>query len=114
MSIFREWLKKKGLLEDLDSVSDFKFNPSDKDFAEDQDRLENELFKTVMRKYPEEVMDFFNTLSQRGDNELNTLLRKLDKNRTPRLGKKPEHPGDRAEIKPPVADSGFSGDSGEM
>lgn len=115
MSIFREWLKKRGLKEGLDNnqdpVADFKFNSPDKDYAEDHDRLEMELFKTVWRKYPEETMDFLSSLSQKGDNELNALLRKVDKNQKPRLSREPQHPKDGEEVRIPVADGGFSGDS---
>jgi len=113
MSIFREWLKKKQLKEGGDPVANFKFNSDNRDYAEDQDRIEVELFKTIMRKYPEETMDFFSTLSQRGDNEVNALLRKLDKGRTPRLGKEPKHPSDNDEVKIPMADAGFSGGGSE-
>jgi hypothetical protein len=115
--MFQEWLKKKRLKEGLadgrDPVAGFKFNQDADDFAEDQDRAEADLFKTVMRKYPEETMDFLQTISQRGDTEISALLRKIDKNRGPRLSKNPEHPSSGDEVVPSLADSGFSSGSNE-
>ena len=112
MLIFIEWIKRKhikeGFFDNRDPVANFKINSNHMDYADDQDRVEGDLFKTIMRKYPEETMDFFNTLSQRGDNEVNALLRKIDKGRTPRLGIEPKHPSDNDEIKIPLADAGYS------
>ena len=111
MKTFSDWLKNKRLLEDNSDVNDpinnFNFNRSDLDYADDQGEVETELFKIVFRKYPEETMDFLTTVAQRGDNEVQALLNKLDK-RSPRLGKKPEHPSEKQEVVPPMADQGFS------
>lgn len=107
MNTFSDWLKKRRLIEDntdfKDPVSNFNFNEPELDYADDQGKVEVELFQTVMRKYPEETMDFLSSLAQKGDNEVGTLLRKLDRE-GPKLGKKPEHPSDKQEVVPPLAD----------
>jgi len=115
MSMFQDWLKKKGYYEgfgdDSNPTNKFNFNIDDDDFAEDHDRLENELFKTILRKYPEETMDFFQTVAQRGDAEILNLIKKLDRGRGPRLSREPRHPSNYDEISPSSADAGFSGGS---
>ncbi len=112
MSQFKEWIKNRRLKEDLedgqDPVSNFKFNADDHDYADDQDQTESELFKVVLRKYPEETMDFLHTIAQRGDEEISSLLRKLDKGQGPRLSKEPRHPSDDNEVVPFEADTGYN------
>lgn len=113
MSMFQDWLKKKGYKEGLadggNPVEKFNFNmDNDHDFAEDQDRTEVELFKTIIRKYPEETMDFFQTMARRGDAEIANLLKKLDRNSIPKLSKKPQHSFNNDEVVPSSADSGYS------
>lgn len=116
MSMFRNWLKKKGYDEGfagLDNpVEKFNFNKEDEDFAEDHDRIESELFKLVMRKYPEESMNFFQTISSRGDAEVANLLKKLDHGRVPRLSHQPQHPSNHDEIVPSSADTGYNSEMG--
>ena len=110
MNTFLDWLNKRRINEDInnfeDPVNNFKFNQSDVDYAEDQDKVELELLKTVLRKYPEETLDFLTTIAQRGDNEVGALLRKIDKS-GPKLGQKPEHPSEKEQVVPSVADSGY-------
>lgn len=110
MNTFSDWLKKRHLIEDNNDlnnpVHNFNFNQADMDYADDHDKVEDELLKTVMRKYPEETMDFLLTIAQKGDNEIRALLNKIDKTSV-KLGKKPEHPSEKEEIVPPLADSGF-------
>lgn len=117
MSMFADWLEKKRLRESLedgdDPVSNFRFNNDDDDFSDDQDQVQAELFKTVLRKYPEETMDFLHTIAQRGDTEISALLNKIDKGRGPRLNKEPRHPSDYDEVMPPIADTGQGGGESE-
>jgi hypothetical protein len=112
MSQFLEWLKKRSIKEGLgdneDPTANFKFNTNDEDFADDHDQTESEVFKIVLRKYPDETMDFLYTIAQRGDEEVSSLLRKLDKGRGERLSKAPRHPSQDDEIVPPAADTGNS------
>lgn len=111
MNTFSDWLKKKRLFEgDIDlnnPTNNFNFNEPELDYADDQGKVEVDLFQTVYRKYPEETMHFLTTIAQKGDNEVGALLRKLD-HQGPKLGKKPEHPSDKPEVVPPLADTGHS------
>jgi hypothetical protein len=111
--MFQDWLKKKGYKEGLadngNPVEKFTYNSDkDQDFAEDQERTESELFKVLLRKYPEETQDFFQTIARRGDAEVANLLKKLDRNSVPKLTQKPKHPNNVDEVVPSSADSGFS------
>jgi|LakMenEpi03Aug12_release.lakeMendotaPanAssembly.Ray.scaffolds.fasta_scaffold20543_4 hypothetical protein len=111
--MFKDWLKKKhykeGLADNDNPVEKYNFNKdNDSDFAEDQDRTEVELFKIIMRKYPEETMDFFQTMSRRGDAEISNLIKKLDRNSVPKLSLKPKHSPNFDEIVPSSADSGYN------
>jgi hypothetical protein len=110
VNTFSDWLKKRHLIEDNNDLNNpvrsFDFNRSDLDYADDQGKVEEELFKIVFRKYPEETIDFLTSISQRGDNEVRALLNKIDK-KAVRLGKKPEHPSDKEEVVPSSADSGY-------
>jgi hypothetical protein len=112
---FTDWLNNKRLKENMNDeenfVDKYKFNDQDADYADDHDKVKKDLFDVAIKKYPEETLDFFHTLAQRGDNEIVVMLRKIDKNHFLRLGKKPEHPEEKEEVKPPEADSGFGGDA---
>lgn len=112
MSQFKEWIKNRRLKESIpgseDPVANFKFNTDDQDFADDRDQVESEMFKTLLRKYPEETMDFIHTIAQRGDHQIAMLLRKLDKGNGPRLMKEPRHPSQDDEIVPAIADTGHN------
>lgn len=110
MSMFKDWLRKKGYYESFSDgdnpIEKFNFNrDNDTDFAIDQDRTEVDLFKMIIRKYPEETEDFFQTIARRGDSEVLNLLKKLDRNKTPKLSRPPRHPSDTHEIVPSSADS---------
>ena len=111
MNTFSDWLKKRRLIEDNNDLNNptqnFNFNRSDLDYADDHDKVEVELLKTVLAKYPEETIDFLTTIAQKGDNEVRSLLNKIDKSSV-KLGKKPAHPSDKEEIVPPLADAGYS------
>lgn len=109
--MFKEWLKKRtmaeGLADGVDAVANFKFNPSD-EVADDQDAVQKELFKIVLRKYPEETMEFLNSLAMRGDPEVSALVRKMGQNKSPMMAKEPRHPYDKHEVVPSSADIGHS------
>lgn len=115
MSMFLNWLKKKGYTEGFmdneNPVKKFNFNTDDQDYAHDHDRVEMELFKTILRKYPEESMDFFQTISQRGDAEISSLLRKLNRGSGPKLSSPPKHPFNQDEVVPSSADVAFGGEN---
>lgn len=119
MSIWKDYLRKRQLLEGLadggDPVAKFKFNgEDDEDYAEDYEKIQQELFKVVMSKYPNETVDFLNTLASRGDEEVSSLLRKMKKDKGTKLPREPQHPTDGHEVVPSSADSGhnpeFDGD----
>lgn len=112
MSMFSNWLKKRMINEDDDPTSSFKFNTDDSDYAQDHDKLMTELIKTVLRKYPDETMDFLNTIAGRGDAEVAGLLRKSQRGQGPRLAREPSHPT-QAEVVPSTADTGHNPDAGE-
>lgn len=110
MSMFKEWVKKRRLKEEFGDVnpsSKFQFDDSNEDIADDYEHVQKELFEVVLRKYPEETTNFFQTIAQRGDEEVSTLLNKLGKN-TPASGFKPHHPDDKDEVMPYSADTGYS------
>jgi len=113
MSIFKDYMRrrqvKEGMGEGGDPIDDFKFNSGDEDFADDYDNIKQELFDAVLSKYPEETMQFLNGIAQRGDEEIASLLSKLQQER-PGEVKEPHHPTDYDEIVPSGADSGFGGD----
>jgi len=115
MSIFRDWLERRKLKEELNDggepVDSFKFNTDDQDYADDHEHLEQELFKAVMSKYPEEAEEFLNGIAQRGDEEIANLLRKLRKDQ-PMQMKEPQHPTDGDEVVPPGADTGYNAEFG--
>jgi hypothetical protein len=119
MSAWRQFVKKRrvleGLSDDGDPVSKFKFNSSDDDFGEDYEKTQTELFKVILNKYPEETLDFFNTIANRGDEEVGALLKQMGNNRGHRLPQEPKHPTDGHEVVPSSADRGFNpaGDDGE-
>ena len=116
MSNWQRWLKKRqfreGLGEGGDPVSDFKFSTGVDDNVDDYDHVQQELFKAVMSKYPEESMQFFDGIAQRGDQVIAALLRKLQQDQPTQM-KEPSHPGDGDEVVPSNADTGYGGDGGE-
>jgi tRNA G46 methylase TrmB len=119
MSVWKEYLRRRELREGLadggDPVAKFKFNTDDEDYAEDYEKVQQELFKTVMSKYPNETLDFLNTIAQRGDEEIASLLRKMKKDKGPKLPHEPQHPTEGDEVVPSTADTGHNPDfnSGE-
>ena len=109
MSLFQKWLRVR---EDMDSAADqFKFDSED-DFADDYEHVQQELFKAVMSKYPQETMQFLDGVAQRGDSEIAELLNKLNREKGPSSSRPPQHRHDPDEVVPAVADRGHS-DSGE-
>jgi hypothetical protein len=111
MSMFNDWKRKRDLQEGMgeggDPIDGFKFNTDDRDYAEDHDHIQQELFKTVMSKYPEETMQFLDGIAQRGDEEIAALLRKLQREESPDF-KEPQHPTSGDEVVPSSADTGHS------
>jgi hypothetical protein len=114
MSIFKKWLKKKDYIEGLADggypIEKFNYNDKDYDFAKDNDKNIMDLFKSILEKYPEETFDFFDEIAERGDSEINNLLKNIDKKQT-RFPKSSRNISNDDEIVPSSADSGYS--SGE-
>lgn len=114
MSIFQQWLQqrklKEGLGDDSDPVGNFKFSDSD-DYADDYENIQRELFKAVMSKYPDESLEFFNGIAQRGDEEIAMLLSKLQQDQPDQM-REPQHPTDGDEVVPSNADTGLGGGEG--
>lgn len=117
MSLWNQWKSqrniKEGLGDSSDPVSGFKFNGATDDYAADHDQIQQELFSIVMSKYPEETMQFLEGIAQRGDDEVLSLLRKMQQ-------ENPGHDGDAneprnpPEVVPPAADTGHGeGESDE-
>lgn len=117
MSVWRNYLKQRRLREGLadghDPVDKFKFNTDDEDFAEDHEKVQQELIKTVLNKYPEETMDFLSTIANRGDEEVSSLLRRLRKERGSRLPREPQHPSSGDEVVPSSADVAHNPEGGD-
>jgi hypothetical protein len=107
---FQQWLLNKRVKEENNIINKFNINPDNKDFAEDQEQVEKQLLKIVLRKYPEETMDFLSTIAQRGDSEVASLLRKVDRSE-PRSSIEPQHPDENDAVVIPAADAGFSDSS---
>jgi hypothetical protein len=108
MSVFGRWLERRRLEEGLADAGDpFSSGGNDPDFAQDQDQLKAELFKTVYTKYPDETMQFLNGIAQRGDEEIASLLSKIRREGKSQF-KEPSHPTDGHEVVPPGADRAFN------
>jgi hypothetical protein len=115
-----QWLRRK-LTEGFDSIQSpedkFRFNrESEEELGKDYEKIRNELFSNVMDKFPDETRQFLDGIRQRGDNEINQLIRELDGLKNPPNPdfEKPRHPteGDN-DVVPSSADSGHSdGDFG--
>ena len=116
MSNWRRWSEERKLREGFgeggDPVSNFKFNSGDEDYADDYEHLQQELFRAVLDKYPEETMQYFEGIAQRGDQEIAALLRKLQRDIGPTATKEPDHPSDGDEVVPSGADTGYGGGEG--
>lgn len=91
MSLWKNWIKNKTIREEID------------DFGIDHDKIQADLFRVVMEKYPEETMRFLQDISERGDEEVKNLLNKMRKT-SPSSSEKDE-------VIPAVADTGFSSSS---
>jgi len=115
MSNWQRWSKQRDVSEGLgeggDPVSDFKFDTFGDETADDYDHVQQELWKAVMSKYPDEAMQFLDGIAQRGDEEIAALLRKLQQDKPTQM-KEPEHPTDGDEVVPPGADTGYSDEGG--
>ena len=116
MSNWRRWSEQRRLQEGLgeggDPVSNFKFSSDEDDYADDYEHIRQELFNAVYDKYPEETMQFLDGIAQRGDQEIASLLMKLQRD-APTQMKEPDHPSEKDEVVPFVADSGYGGGEGE-
>jgi len=113
MSIFKNWMKnkiiKEGLADGIDPSRNYQSNMDDQNSSNDYERNQRDLFKKVYEKYPEETLDFFHTMAQRGDQEIKNLLRKLDNRYSEKIKRGPEHAfNQKDELAPSLADSGFS------
>lgn len=114
MGYFTEWLDKKCIseeIEDIGSPADaYRFNSEEDGMvANDHDQIKSELFRLVYDKYTAETMQFLDGIAQRGDEEVNNLLKKLKAN-SPSDFKEPRHPSDSDEVVPPEADTGQGGE----
>lgn len=110
MSIWREYRRvRESLSLGDDPAAKFDFE----DAADDHEHVQVELFKAALSKYPGETMDFLNSLANRGDEEISSLLRRVRKDKGPALPKEPRHPSDGHEIVPSSADRGHDSNSEE-
>lgn len=108
MSMFQKWLRmREGFADSGDPVDGFKFDGEDQDFAADHEHVQQELFKTILSKYPEEMMQFLDGIAQRGDSEVASLLSKLKREKKPYT--EPQHNTEPDEVVPSGADRGYSG-----
>lgn len=104
MSMFQTWLRRKRMYEGLGDAGNLN---GGEDFAVDHERIQTELFKTLMSKYPDETMQFVNGIAQRGDEEVASLLSKLKRDKKPQFNE-PSHPSDGDEVVPANADTGYN------
>jgi hypothetical protein len=108
MSIFQDWLRQRQLREGINEPVDrFRFDTDNEDYADDYEHIQQEVFKVVMSKYPDETMEFLNGIAARGDEEVAELVRKLQKDK-PGKPKEPQHPSEEDEVVPSSADSGYN------
>jgi hypothetical protein len=110
--MFHKWLEKRWS-EEFGSdgpIANFQ-SSNDDDFADDHEHLQQELFKCVMSKYPDDTLEFLNGIAQRGDEEVASLLRKFQKNKPNQMAE-PRHPSDNDEVVPSSADMGHGGEGG--
>ena len=106
-----DWMKQKRLKEgSLDyGYPDNGFKTNDeKDHPVDQEQVEKELFKVLLSKYPQETIEFINRIAQRGDSEVSSLLKKINKQDNSGFGQ-PNHSIDKDEVVPSNADVGSGG-----
>ncbi len=112
MSMFRDWLRIRQMREGIDDAVDrFKFDADDEDYADDYEHLQQEVFKAVMSKYPDETLEFLNGIAARGDEEVAELLRKMQRGK-PEKQKEPRHPNQDDEVVPSSADTGYNNSFG--
>lgn len=96
MSNFTNWLNRK--------IAENGFS-SEEDIAGDYEMATTDLVRTVMSKYPQEMTSFLARLAdERGDSELESLLRKVQGQSS--NGWKPKHNPEPDEIVTPKADRG--------
>lgn len=88
MSLWKNWVKNKTFIENTD------------DFAIDYEKVQSNLFKVIMEKYPEETMKFLEDISERGDEEVKNLLTQIKRTSS--------SSNEKDEVMPNLADSGFS------
>lgn len=115
MSIFWDWVKKhhpyiEGVDDDTDPADKFRFSTDDElDYAQDHEKIRSELFKTVLAKYPEESMKFFQRLAHK-DQEIAEMVKKMGRPDSRSF----KHVGNSSddEVVPPSADVGYSSGNG--
>jgi len=117
MGLWQQWAKNRYLKEQDDLASDpeqtFKFNKDNSELGIDHDAVKHEIFDLTWRKYTDETMQFLSGIAQRGDQEIASLLRKLERDVAPSQMREPRHPSDGDEMVPPEADTGSSGEGGD-
>ena len=106
MSLFKQYCRRRRLIENPQPSDDFKFKADKTDFADDYEHVQVELFRAVMNKYQDEAMQFLDGIAQRGDEEIASLLDKL-KGGGGKTVSGPENP-DQDEMVPSSADRAHS------
>lgn len=86
MSLWAKWIRIRENMED--PASAFKFD----DMGQDNGHVQQEIMKTVFAKYPEETMSFLSNIANRGDAEIGSLLRKLQRSPLSLKSSEPQHP----------------------
>lgn len=110
MGQFDRWLQRR-LREDSKRPADkFSFSNDADGVGGDHDQIKGELFRLVFSKYPTETMQFLEGIAQRGDEEVNALIKKLNQGKGPTEFKQPQSFRDKDEVVPPMADTGQGGD----
>lgn len=109
----KSWFEFIKVAEELDGespVNAFKINNAD-NFGVDYEHTMNDLLKLIITKYNNEFISFLKRLHQRGDEEVGSLLKKIDKPNISyqRFGKD----NDTEEIVPNDADRAHSDVDGE-
>ncbi len=114
MSNFKTWLRRKEqkIAETLDDGSGYRYN-SEEDRAGDYEVALNDLTKIVMSKYNNEFMKFLNQLvRERGDNELERMLKKVDPQKNAGHLYKPRKNKEQEDVVAPISDRGHEENGG--
>lgn len=108
MGIFHQWVSQRRLREGTPGLGlQTGSIDSELDGPVDFDKTKKELFDIVISRYPEETMQFLEEMSERGDEELKNLFRKLKHERGGGPTHQPGNPQRQTHtIIPPMADVG--------